>query len=94
MHRIEGRIAVARGAGGAGGAGQASIGKGHVMEKRNIALEEKVAFLEESISRISKVVEEMNLQLVGLMKEVRNIRRSDGPVEPVGKDDTERPPHY
>ncbi len=64
------------------------------MEKEIIALEEKVAFLEDSISRISKAVEEMNLQLVGLMKEVRNIRRSDGPMDPAGADDVERPPHY
>lgn len=64
------------------------------MEKETIALEEKVAFLEDSISRISKAVEEMNLQLVGLMKEMQNIRRGDGPVDPAGADDTDRPPHY
>jgi len=74
--------------------GQASIRKGHVMEKGIIALQEKVAFLEDSISRISRSVDEMNLQLVGLKKEMQNIRRSSGPVDPVGADVNERPPHY
>lgn len=64
------------------------------MEKGIIALQEKVAFLEDSISRISRSVDEMNLQLVGLKTEMQNIRRSNGPVDPAREEALERPPHY
>jgi uncharacterized coiled-coil protein SlyX len=64
------------------------------MDTRTTALEEKVAFLEDSLSKISRTVEEMNVQLVGVMKEVHNIRRTRGPADQVDADDTEHVPHF
>jgi hypothetical protein len=53
-----------------------------------------VAFLEDSLSKISRTVEEMNVQLVGVMKEVHNIRRTRGPADQVDAEDTEHVPHF
>ncbi len=64
------------------------------MDTRTTALEEKVAFLEDSLSRISRTVEEMNVQLVGVMKEVHNIRRSRGPADQVDTEDSEHVRHF
>jgi len=64
------------------------------MDTRTTALEEKVAFLEDSLSRISRTVEEMNVQLVGVMKEVHNIRRSRGPGDQVDTEDSEHVRHF
>lgn len=64
------------------------------MDTRIAALEEKVAFLEDSLSRISKIVEEMNVQLVGVMKEVHNIRRTRGPADQVDTEDDEHVRHF
>jgi uncharacterized coiled-coil protein SlyX len=64
------------------------------MDARNTALEEKVAFLEDSLSRLARTIEEMNVQLVGVMKEVHNIRRTRGPAEQVDAEDTEHVPHF
>ena len=64
------------------------------MDTRIAALEEKVAFLEDSLSKVSRTVEEMNVLLVGVMKEVHNIRRTRGPVDQVDADDTEHLPHF
>jgi len=64
------------------------------MAKEIIALEEKVAFLEDSLSRISKAVEEMNVQLVGLMKEVHNMRRGNEPDDPADTEGAEHAGHY
>ena len=64
------------------------------MENRTKALEEKVAFLEESLSRLTKTVEEMNLQFVGLKKDVHNIRRTHNLAEQVDTEDSEHVGHY
>ena len=64
------------------------------MDNRITALEEKVAFLEDSLSRISRTIEEMNVQLVGVMKEVHNIRRTRGSADQVDTDDTEHVRHF
>jgi len=64
------------------------------MDKRMKAMEEKVAFLEDNLSRLMKTVEAMNVQLVGVMKEVHNIRRTRGTLEQVDPEDTEHVTHY
>jgi len=64
------------------------------MDTRTIALEEKVAFLEDGLSRLSKTIEEMNVQLVGVMKEMHNIRRTRGPADQVDTEDTEHVRHF
>jgi uncharacterized coiled-coil protein SlyX len=64
------------------------------MDNRITALEEKVAFLEDSLSKISRTVEEMNVQLVGVMKEVHNIRRTRGPADQIDTEDSEHVRHF
>ena len=64
------------------------------MDTRTVALEEKVAFLEDSLSRLSKTIEEMNVQLVGVMKEVHNIRRTRSPGDQVDTEDSEHARHF
>lgn len=57
-------------------------------------LEEKVAFLEDSVTRLARTVEEMNLQLVGVMKEVHIMRRTRSTADQVDPEDSEHTPHY
>jgi len=64
------------------------------MDAKTKALEEKVAFLEDSIKRLAKIVEEMNLQLVGVKKELHNIRRTQSTADQVDPEDSEHAPHY
>ena len=64
------------------------------MDNRITALEEKVAFLEDSLSKIYRTVEEMNVQLVGVMKEVHNIRRTRGPADQIDTEDSEHGRHF
>jgi len=64
------------------------------MDQGTKALEEKVAFLEDSINRLGRTVEEMNIQLVGVMKEVHTIRRTHSTADQVDPEDSEHAPHY
>jgi uncharacterized coiled-coil protein SlyX len=64
------------------------------MDTRTTALEEKVAFLEDSLSKISRTVEEMNVQLVGVMKEVHNIRRTRSPADEADSEDAGQVRHF
>lgn len=64
------------------------------MDTGTRVLEEKVAFLEDSVARLHRVVEEMNIQLVGVMKEVHTMRRTRGTADQVDPEDSEHAPHY
>jgi uncharacterized coiled-coil protein SlyX len=51
------------------------------MNDRVIRLEEKVAFLEDTVSRLASTVEELNLQMLALRQEVHNMRRQTSPID-------------
>ena len=69
-------------------------GKGTGMKARLVKLEEKVAFLEDAVQRMSKTVEELNVRVVSLGQEVRNLRRQASPIDESTLDAGEPPPHY
>jgi uncharacterized coiled-coil protein SlyX len=61
------------------------------MNDRVIRLEEKVAFLEDAISRLASTVEELNLQMLALRQEVHNIRRQTSPIDATEPQGAEQP---
>ena len=71
----------------------AVIEKGHDMGKQTMKLDEKVAFLEVTVGRLQRTVEELNVQVLGLRQEMHSIRRAASPVdEPV--QESKAPPHF
>ena len=57
-------------------------------------LQEKVAFLEEAVARTAKTVEELNVQMLSLRRDVADLRRQASPLGDAGPQGTDPPPHY
>ena len=64
------------------------------MQDRIIRLEEKVAFLEEALSKTEKIVEELNVRVLAMRHEVSDARRQASPIEDDRPQGADAPPHY
>ena len=64
------------------------------MKKRMLKVEEKIAFLEDTTARLGKTIEELNVQVLGLRQEIRDLRRQASPVDGSSQEDEPPPPHY
>ena len=64
------------------------------MTDHVIKLEEKVAFLEDTVSRMASTVEELNVQMLALRQEVHNMRRQASPIDAAEQQGAEHPARY
>jgi uncharacterized coiled-coil protein SlyX len=64
------------------------------MNERIVRLEEKVAFLEEAVAFSAQSVQEVNLQLLAIRREMADLRNSASPIDDDRPQGSERPPHY
>ena len=64
------------------------------MEDRIIRIEEKLAYMEQTVHELNELVWKLSQEFSQMQKQMRDIRSSATPVDPHRKAEDDIPPHW